>query len=53
MAAMEPKVICVVVLVLSLALSSLAQGETGKTAPSCSVMGTLGRGPPMGAVRAS
>ncbi|XP_070651432.1 trefoil factor 1 [Bos indicus] len=28
MAAMEPKVICVVVLVLSLALSSLAQGET-------------------------
>uniref|UniRef100_G3N3Q9 Trefoil factor 1 n=2 Tax=Bos taurus TaxID=9913 RepID=G3N3Q9_BOVIN len=29
MATMEPKVICVVVLVLSLALSSLAQGETG------------------------
>ena len=49
---MEPKVICVVVLALSLALSSLAQDETGKTAPSCSAVGTLGRGPPLGAVRA-
>lgn len=50
---MEPKVICVLVLVFALAVSSLAQVETGKTAPSCSAMCMLGRGPPLGAVRAS
>ena len=50
---MEPKVIYVVVLVFALALGSLAQSEAGKTAPCCSSMGTPGRGPPLGGVRAS
>lgn len=40
MATMEPKVICVLLVVFSLAFSSLAQVQTGKQPSSC----FLGRG---------
>lgn len=40
MATMQPKAICVLLVVLSLALSTLAQGQAGKTASSCFLVGT-------------
>lgn len=42
MATMEPKVICVLLLVFSLALSSLAQVQTGKQPSSCFLGGVGG-----------
>lgn len=41
MATMEPKVICVLLLLFSLALSSLAQVQTGKPS-SCFLVGHMG-----------
>ena len=43
-AAMEPKVTCVLVMVFALALSSLAQGEAGKTPPFLLCGGHAGQG---------
>lgn len=42
-AAMEHKAICVVVLALSLALSTLVQGQAGKSAPALLHGGHVGR----------
>lgn len=49
MATMEPKVICVLLVIFSLAFSSLAQVQTGKHPSSCFLVGNWAqRGSPDG-----